>query len=160
MMGYVAQKKWLDIVTNHGTNQMQEELEDCVEQFLLLFIEGIFLDIKEWMSEIKKPRNKSVQDFVQRLNHLNDRIDYTLVPDPANNPGVQTPKFTDAELARIVRNACLAGWKKAQVQANLRHLILAAQTRYYTGLKNVEPNDQPQHCNKDALLPGITCQFL
>jgi hypothetical protein len=61
---------------------------------------------------------------------------------------VQTPKFTDAELARINRNACLAGWKKAQVQANLRHLSLAAQTRYYTGLKNVEPNDQPQHRNK------------
>ena len=149
MMGHDAQKKWLDIVTNHATNQSQEELEDCIERFLLLFMEeDISLDIKEWMSEIKKPRNMSVQDFVQRLNHLNDLIDYTPIPDPTNNPGVQTPKFTDAELARIVRNACPAGWKKAQVQANLRHLNLAAQTRYYTGLKNVEPSEQPTYRNK------------
>jgi hypothetical protein len=61
---------------------------------------------------------------------------------------VQTPKFTDAELAQIVRNACPASWKKAQLQANLKHLNLAAQTRFYTGLTNVEPNEQPQHCNK------------
>jgi hypothetical protein len=127
MMGHDAQKKWLDIVTNHGTNQTQEELEDCVERFLLLFMEeDISLDIKEWMSKIKKPRNMSVQDFVQRLNYLNDLINYTPVPDPTNNPGVQTPKFTDAEWAQIVRNACPASWKKAQVQANLRHLNLAA----------------------------------
>jgi hypothetical protein len=128
MMGHDAQKKWLDIVINHATNQSQEELENCIEKFLLLFMEeDISLDIKEWMSEIKKPRNMSVQDFVQRLNHLNDLIDYTPIPDPTNNPGVQTPKFTDAELARIVRNACPAGWKKTQVQANLRHLSLAAR---------------------------------
>jgi hypothetical protein len=60
MMGQDAQKKWFDIVTNDGTNQSQEELEDCIEWFLLLFMEAnIFLDIKEWMSEIKKPRNMS-----------------------------------------------------------------------------------------------------
>jgi len=110
--------------------------------------EDISLDIKEWMSEVKKPRNMSVQDFVQRISHLNDLIDYTPIPDPTNNPGTQTPKFTDAELARIVRNACPAGWKKAQVQANLRHLSLAAQTRYYTGLKSVEPNDLASHRGK------------
>ena len=35
------------------------------------------------------------------------------------------------------------------MQANLRHLSLAAQTRYYTGLKSVEPNDSlPSHRNK------------
>jgi hypothetical protein len=31
-----------------------------------------------------------------------------------------------------------AGWKKAQVQANLRHLSLSAETRYHAGLRNVE----------------------
>ena len=149
MMGHDAQKKRLDIVTNHASNHSQEELEDCIERFLLLFMEDdISLDIKEWMSEIKKPRNMSVQDFVQRISHLNDLIDYTPIPDSINNPSVQTPKFTDAELARIVRNACPAGWKKAQVQASLRHLNLAAQTRYYTGLKSVEPNDNTSHRNK------------
>ena len=34
------------------------------------------------------------------------------------------------------------------MQANLRHLNLAAQTRYYTGLKSVEPNDNTSHRNK------------
>ena len=53
MMGHDAQKKWLDIVTNHATNQMQEELKICIERFLLLFMEeDISLDIKEWMSEV------------------------------------------------------------------------------------------------------------
>jgi hypothetical protein len=136
-------------VTNYGKNQSQQELENCIECFLLLFMEeDISLDIKEWMSEVKKPRSMSVQDFVQRISHLNDLIDYTPIPDPINSPGIQTPKFTDAELARIVRNACPAGWKKAQVQANLRHLSLAAQTRYYTGLRSVEPNDSTVHRNK------------
>jgi hypothetical protein len=37
-------------------------------------------------------------------------------------------RFVDAELARIVGNACPAGSKKAQGQANLRHLSLFAQT--------------------------------
>ena len=149
MMGHDAQKKWFDIVNTYATNQTQDELEDCIERFLLLFMEeDISLDIKEWMSEVKKPRNMSVQDFVQRISHLNDLIDYTPIPDPTNNPDTQTPKFTDAELARIVRNACPAGWKKAQVQANIHHLNLAAQTRYYTGLKSVEPNDITSHRNK------------
>ena len=107
--------------------------------------EDVSLDIKEWMMDIKKPRSMSVQDFVQRISHLNDLIEYTLVPDPINNPGIQTPKFTDAELSRIVRNACPASWRKTQVQANLHHLNLTAQTRYYTGLKSVEPNDSTSH---------------
>ena len=149
MMGHDAQKKWFDIVTNYASNQSQEELENCIERFLLLFMEeDVSLDIKEWMSEVKKPRSMTVQDFVQRLSHLNDLIEYTPVPDPTNNPGIQTPKFTDAELSRIVRNACPTGWKKAQIQANLRHLSLAAQTRYYTGLKSVEPDGPASHRHK------------
>jgi hypothetical protein len=83
-----------DIKTNYGTNQSQEELKNCIEQFLLLFMEDdISLDIKEWMSEVKKPRSMSVQDFVQRISHLNDLIDYTPIPNPINSPGIQTPKF-------------------------------------------------------------------
>jgi hypothetical protein len=74
--------------------------------------EDISLDIKEWMSKVKKPRSMSVQDFVQRLNHLNDLIEYTPIPDPTNNPGKQTPKFTDAKLSRIVQNACPQGEKR------------------------------------------------
>jgi hypothetical protein len=41
MMGHDAQKKWPDIVANHATNHTQEELEDCIEKFLLLFILSI-----------------------------------------------------------------------------------------------------------------------
>jgi hypothetical protein len=47
--------------------------------------------------DIKKPRDMSVQDFVQRLNHLNDLMDFTSIPDPINNSSVQTLKFTDVE---------------------------------------------------------------
>jgi hypothetical protein len=114
MMGHDSQKKWFDIVNKFGTNQTQDELEDCIERFLLLFMEeDISLDIKEWLSEIKKPRNMSVQDFVQRLNHLNDLIDYTPVPDPINYPGMQTPRFSDAEISRIVRNSVLQAGKNS-----------------------------------------------
>jgi hypothetical protein len=103
MMGHDAWKKWFDIVTNYATNQSQQELENCIKRFLLLFMEeDVSLDIKEWMSEVKKPRSMSVQDFVQRLNHLNVCIEYTPIPDPTNNPGKQTPKFTNAKLSRIV----------------------------------------------------------
>jgi hypothetical protein len=79
--------------------------------------EDILPDIKEWMSEVRKLQNLTVQDFVQRLIHLNYLIEYAPVPNPINDPGVQTPKFTDAELARIVRKACPVGWKKAKVHA-------------------------------------------
>jgi hypothetical protein len=51
-------------------------------------------------------------------------------------------------LARIVWNASPVGWKKAQVQANLRHLSLSAQTQYYTGLKNVEFTEANPNRNK------------
>jgi hypothetical protein len=86
--------------------------------------------------------------FCATSSHLNDLIEYAPVPNPINDPGVLTPKLTDAELARIVMNACPSGWKKAQVYANLRHLSLAAQTRYYTGLGNIEPNEDASHRNK------------
>ena len=57
MMGHDAQKKWFDIVTNYASNQSQEELENCIERFLLLFMEeDVSLDIKEWMSEVKKTK--------------------------------------------------------------------------------------------------------
>jgi hypothetical protein len=83
-----------------------------------------------------------VQDFVQSLTHLSDLIDYTPVPNPTNSS-----KFLDAELAQIMKNACPAEWKKAKVQANLQHLSLATQTRYYTGLKIVEFSSQPTFQN-------------
>jgi hypothetical protein len=83
-----------------------------------------------------------------RSEEISEYVEYTPVPDPINHPGVQTPKFTDAELSRIVRNACPSGWKKVQVQANLCHLSLAAQTRYYTGLKSVESSEPTSHQNK------------
>jgi hypothetical protein len=92
MMGHAVQKNWLDIVTNHATNHMQEELDDCLERFLLLFMEeDISLHIKEWMSEVKKPRNMSVRDFVQRFSHLNYPIDYTPVPNPVLIPAYRLP---------------------------------------------------------------------
>jgi hypothetical protein len=37
--------------------------------------EDISLYIKEWMSKVEKPRNLTVQDFVQCRSHLNDLID-------------------------------------------------------------------------------------
>jgi hypothetical protein len=55
---------------------------------------------------------------------------------------------SDTELSQIIRNAFLTGWKKAQVQANLHHLSLAAQTRYDTGLKSEEPIDPVPHRDK------------
>jgi hypothetical protein len=100
------------------------------------------------MSKVKKPQNPTVHDFMQRLSHLNDLIEYTPVPNPINDLGVQTSKFTDDELARIFWNACPSGWKKAQVHANLRLLSLAAQTRSYTSLVNIEPNENASHPNK------------
>ena len=106
------------------------------------------LDIKIWMLEVKKPRSMFVQDFVQMISHLNDLMEYTPVPDPNSSPSVQTPKFTNAELSRIVQNGCPTGWKKAQIQTNLHHLILTAQARYYTGLKSVKPDNPGSHCNK------------
>jgi hypothetical protein len=73
MIGHDPQKKWFDIVSKHATNQTQEELEDCIERFLLSFMEDdLSLDIKEWMIKVKKPCIMSLHDFVQRIIHLND----------------------------------------------------------------------------------------
>jgi hypothetical protein len=81
LMEHDAQKKWMDIVTNYTKENTQKELEECVEKFLLLFMEeDISLGIKEWLSEIKKPRSMPIQDFVQRINHLKSfRSDLILV---------------------------------------------------------------------------------
>jgi hypothetical protein len=90
MMGHDPQKKWYDIVSKHATNQTQEELEDCIERFLLLFMEDdVSVDIKEWMTEVKKPRNMSVQDFVQRIIHLNDLIKSQLITQECKLPNLQ-----------------------------------------------------------------------
>jgi hypothetical protein len=34
------------------------------------------------MAELKKPRNMSVQDFVQSLSHVNELIEYNPIADP------------------------------------------------------------------------------
>jgi hypothetical protein len=60
-------------------------------------------------------------------------------------------------LARIVQTACPSSWKKSQVQANMGHLSLVAQTRYYTGLKSVEGADSNQSRKCDIARP-YNCQ--
>jgi hypothetical protein len=55
MMGHNAQK-WFNIVSTYGIHQSQQELENWIKRFLFLLMEeDISLDIKEWMSEVKKP---------------------------------------------------------------------------------------------------------
>jgi hypothetical protein len=60
--------------------------------------EDISVDIKEWMSDVKKPRSTSVQDFVQKLSHLKDSIEYSPIPDRTNNPEIQKNQNIGAEI--------------------------------------------------------------
>jgi hypothetical protein len=116
MMGHDTQKKWFDVVATYGTNQSQGELENFIKGFLLLFMEeDISLDIKEWMSEVKKPSSISVQDFVQRISHLNDLIDYTPIPDLINSPGIQTPSWLKSSEMRVLSDGKRPRYKQIYV---------------------------------------------
>jgi hypothetical protein len=105
--------------------------------------EEISLDIKEWMSEVKKPRNLTVQDFMRCLNDL---IEYTSIPTIRERKlkNLQMPNWHVSFGTRVL----LAGRRVSQVYENLRHLGLAAPTRYYTGLGNIEPNENAFHRKK------------
>jgi hypothetical protein len=80
----------VDIVSTYGIHQSQQELENCIKGFFFRLMEvDSSQDIKEWMSKVKKPQNMTVQDFVDRLSHLDDLIDYMPIPNPISDPGVQ-----------------------------------------------------------------------
>jgi hypothetical protein len=143
LLGHDHRKSWSDIVDRIApavANHNQKNFERCIDAFLKVSMdEDISLDLKEFIRQATKPRNMSVQAFVERLRHLNNLIEYCPAPNP-DQPDELTPKLTDPELTVILKNACPKSWAKKQTEANLKHMSLQQQTAYYTGLRKVEDN--------------------
>ena len=142
LFGHDHKKTWSKVVNRFAPQDKdcsQKNFEKCIEAFLLTKMDSdISLDLKEWLHATKKPRSMSVADFVERLCHLNNLIEYCPAPDP-NQPNQQTPVLTDPELVIILKNACLKSWSVTQVEANLKTMLLQQQEAYFTGLRKVEP---------------------
>ena len=136
-LGHDLKKKWSTIVDRIAPGEAartQDNFKTCIEQFLLSFMDSdISLDLKEFIRQVTKPRNMTVQTFVERLHHLNNLIEYYPVPNP-DQPDELTPKLTEPELTIILKNACPKSWSKKHTEANLKHMTLQQQAAYYTGL--------------------------
>ena len=157
LLGHDNKKHWGEIVQHlapQAANQVQATFERCVEEFLLVYMDrDISLDIKEWIRQVKKPRDMEVTEFVEQIRHCNNLIEYCPDPDP-NNPGVATPILTEPELAVVLCNSCLKHWTKAQVQANLKNLSLNQQTAYFTGLKKMEATEESHNNHNRPIRQG------
>ena len=141
LLGHDHKKTWTEIVDRIASadkDKIHDNFETIIEEFLLTkIVHEITLDLKEWLRTIKKPRSMSIAEFVERLRHLNNLIEYCPVPDP-NKPQESTPKLSDPELTVILKNACPKSWSVKQVEANLRIMTLQQQQAYFTGLRKIE----------------------
>jgi hypothetical protein len=67
-------KKWRNIL-NEIAGRRQTDYENCIEKLLLSYMDQeISLDTKDWLQNVKKPRNMKVQDFIARIRPINDLI--------------------------------------------------------------------------------------
>jgi hypothetical protein len=67
-------KKWKTILNEVGLRN-QNAFEQCIENLLLTYMDQeISLDTKDWLQNVKKPRNMKVQDCLARIRSINDLI--------------------------------------------------------------------------------------
>ena len=74
----------------------------------------VSLDTKEWLQTITKPRKMTVQDFLACLRYIN-HLSIPYMP-AVDNASTMIHKFTEAELAQILRKAGPKAWRKAQIK--------------------------------------------
>lgn len=104
-------------------------------------------DTKEWLNCQRKPQEWKVQQFVERIIHLNNLIPQ--MPEPENWDSV-IDKFGEHELMTIVRKAGPSYWEKEEVRSGIILKSLKEQVRYYQGLKNIEDTEQNSRNRRSA----------
>jgi transposase InsO family protein len=140
-------KQWI-VITNDEQNRDQDAFASCLEKLTLVYMDrDISLDTKEWLQQIKKPRQMTVQAFLARIRHINDLIEHMPLPLEGANEDDRVPKFSDSELSVILRNSCPRAWRDAQITANLKYLSLSAQANYYSSLRKLEDNKSGNNNN-------------
>lgn len=141
-------KKWKNIL-NEVTDRNQRGFENCIEKLLLSYMDQeISLDTKDWLQSIKKPRNMKVQDFLARIRAINDLITFMPYLGTAT-ARIQPAKFTDPELAVILRKSGPKHWRDSQIKANLKNLNINEQANYYSSLKRVDDDSNYGNRNQN-----------
>jgi hypothetical protein len=113
-------KQWTAITTAEAAWD-QDSYKKCLEELLLVYMDrDMSLDTKEWLQQVKKPRDVTVQIFVARLRHLNDLIEHMPLPLEGADEDDRVPKFSDSELSIILRKACPRSWRDSASKLFLR----------------------------------------
>ena len=97
----------------------------------------ISLDAKEWLSEVRKPREWTIKRFLARIKVVNGLFTVMSVPEGESDT---IPKLTDSELKVILKRVVPKSWNK-HVEANYKPTTLEDQARYFEGLRKVESNN-------------------
>eukprot|EP00957_Ditylum_brightwellii_P163485 12446988-Ditylum_brightwellii.AAC.1 len=71
-------------------------------------------DILEWLLNLHKPKDMTVNNFAVKLDHFNKLVRYC---PQVNN--VNPVPLTDQEKIAALRKACPNSWKNEMVKANL-----------------------------------------
>eukprot|EP00957_Ditylum_brightwellii_P084941 6459198-Ditylum_brightwellii.AAC.1 len=71
-------------------------------------------DILEWLRNLQKPKDMSINDFAARLDHFNELVKYC----PDIN-GVNPVPLEECEKITDLKKACPNSWKTKMVKANL-----------------------------------------
>jgi hypothetical protein len=69
--------------------------------------QDIPLDAKEWLQQVKTPRDMSAQAFLSRLHRLNDLIEHMPIPIEGGDDDYRVPKLSQSELSSILRKSCV-----------------------------------------------------
>eukprot|EP00957_Ditylum_brightwellii_P082846 6298395-Ditylum_brightwellii.AAC.1 len=106
----------------------QPHFQATIKQWLCGFMtKTILQDIVEWLCQLHKPRDMSVQSFVSRFEELNSLLKYC-----PNINNVNPVPLDDAKKFIVLKNACPGTWKDKMTKANFSFTDFQDLTTYYT----------------------------
>ena len=152
-----VKNEW-DNIRSEYVNDDHDTYVACIDEFLLTkMTRDIAVDTKEWLNNVKKPRNWRVSEFMTRVKQINSLFDYMPLPADDSDEADRVPGFTEAELLNILKKASPKEWREAQVRSNQRFDTVAQQVQYYEGLRNLEklhPGNKNDHGKRNGKKGG------
>ena len=150
-LGPDAQSDWITVLEEIGDDRGQDEFVQALDTFLLSKVDrDCAINTKEWLNQVRKPRNMTVKKFMQRVKQINNLFAVMPLPEEGADEEDRIVSFTEAELRNILKKASPRAWRDTQEKSNIRFDSVAAQVQYYEKLRNIDERNSNRSENKKS----------
>jgi len=148
-LGPDAQSDWATVLEEIGDDRGQNEFFRALDTFLLSKVDrDCAINTKEWLNQVRKPRNMTVKKFMQRVKQINNLFAVMPLPEEDADEEERIDSFSEAELRNILKKASPRAWRDTQEKSNIRFDSVAAQVQYYEKLRNIDERNSNRSENK------------